>query len=269
MYKRYWNLNKRPFEAAAEPEFYYPNESHQGALLKLRYAIENRQGAALLTGDSGLGKTQLVRTLQEHIAVSPLVHVVYPKMGSNELLAYIARDLTASENNLDGPADESIRRIHQGLQANAEQGRHAVLVIDEAHIMDPHEGLEAIRLLLNLQIHTQPAFSVLLVGQTGVLSKLARTAALDELIAIKCLIRPLGLEETIGYVRHRLQAAGARGEIFEHEALETLHQLSSGVPRQINRICDLALLVGFAEQHPTISSLQLEAISRELVKIAA
>ena len=63
MYETYWQLSQKPFENVTDARFYYPSESHQAALLKLRYAIENRRGAALLAGPSGCGKTLLTTML--------------------------------------------------------------------------------------------------------------------------------------------------------------------------------------------------------------
>jgi type II secretory pathway predicted ATPase ExeA len=97
---------------------------------------------------------------------------------------------------------------------------------------------------------------------------LDRHPALEERLGVKCLLRPLNLEETISYVNHRLSAAGARRPLFDTGALEALYHLSHGAPRQINRLCDLALLVGFAEEQPSITAAQLEAVSDELVVVS-
>src|SRR5688572_13712190 len=96
MYSSYWQLDAMPFECTSDARFYYPGESHQGALLKLRYAIENRREAALLVGPAGLGKTLLVSTLARQLSVSsqPLAHIVFPQMPPDQLLAYIADELT-------------------------------------------------------------------------------------------------------------------------------------------------------------------------------
>jgi general secretion pathway protein A len=109
--------------------------------------------------------------------------------------------------------------------------------------------------------------TVLLVGQPSLLPVLDRMPELDERLAVKCLLRRLTLEETISYVHHRLQATGASREIFDVSALEAVHNLSLGVPRRINRLCDLALLIGFAEERTTITHQQIEAVSQELVAV--
>ena len=140
MYETYWQLKQKPFENAADPRFYYPGESHQAALLKLRYAIENRRGGALLAGPSGVGKTLLTTMLPGILgeAFTPLVHLVFPQMSTAELLAYLADEL--GRRRIRPPGRPACRRASGGSSSSwpptAEQGRHAVLVIDEAHLLD-------------------------------------------------------------------------------------------------------------------------------------
>jgi general secretion pathway protein A len=97
---------------------------------------------------------------------------------------------------------------------------------------------------------------------------LERMPHLDERLGAKCLIRPLNIEETMSYVSHRMTVAGASGMVFESSALEALFLLTRGVPRRINRLCDLALLVGFAEEQPTICAEHIEAVAKELAVAA-
>jgi general secretion pathway protein A len=96
-----------------------------------------------------------------------------------------------------------------------------------------------------------------------------RLGQLEERLSVKCLLRPLSFEETADYVSCRLKAAGASRDIFDDRALQPLYELSAGVPRRINRLCDLALLVGFADESHTISADQVEAVAEELTTVAA
>ena len=269
MYESHWQLDRRPFENGLEPGFYYPGETHQGALLKLRYVLENQRGAAVLAGPSGCGKTLLVQMLKQQLPArfSPFVHLVFPQMTTGELLAYIAGELGTT---IAPPysVDESVRQIQQALVQLAAQGRHAVIAVDEAHLLDDTHTLEALRLLLNFETGTQPGLTLLLIGQPALLPILDRMPGLEERMGVKCLLRPLTLEETISYVTHRLQAAGAKRTIFEPDALETLYHLTGGLPRRINRLCDLALLIGYAEERQMIPASQLEAVHEELVSVA-
>ncbi len=208
MYESYWQFERRPFENNADPQFYYPGESHQAALLKLRYAIENRRGGALLAGVSGSGKTLLVNMMRTMLgeAFGPFVHLVFPQMPTADLLACLAEEFDGPGGSAAGASvQESVRRIGRALTENAQNGRHAVLAIDEAHLIETAHTLEALRLLLNFQPDNRPAMTLLLVGQPGLLATLRRMTHLEERLGVKCLLRPFNEEETAAYVSHRLR----------------------------------------------------------------
>ncbi|MHC4176532.1 MAG: ExeA family protein [Planctomycetota bacterium] len=284
MYESHWQLKQKPFENSADPRFYFPGESHQAALLKLRYAIENRRGGALLAGGSGTGKTLLTGMLRQMLSeqFSPFVHLVFPQMSTAELLAYLAGELDGSTDDSGGcSVEKSIRRIEHFLAENTDKGRHAVVAVDEAHLIDNTRTLEAMRLLLNFEsagpsmgekaggsASTRAGLTLLMVGQTGLLPTLERMPQLDERLAVKCLLRRFTQQETADYVAHRLKVAEAVRPIFEPDSLPVLYRLTHGVPRQINRLCDLSLLIGFAEERHTIDADQLEAVCHELVAVA-
>jgi general secretion pathway protein A len=268
MYESYWQLDQKPFENVADPQFYFPGETHQAALLKLRYAVENRRGGALLSGAAGTGKTYILSMLRQSLGetYTPFVHLVYPQMTPAELLAYLADEFDGGTNT--GMAvHESIRRIQRALGEIAAQGRHAVVAIDEAHLLESSQMLETLRMLLNFGPDGKSGMTLLLVAQPGILPILDRTPQLEERLGVKCLLRPFTASETGQYVAHRLQAAGATQPIIAAEAVPTLFELTRGIARQINRLCDLALLVGFAEEQQTLSAAHFEAVCRELVAV--
>lgn len=271
MYEAYWQLQSRPFENCTDARFYYPSEVHQGALLKLRYAVESRRGAALLAGAAGVGKTLLVNSLKRQLgdACSPFVHIVFPKMTQSELLSYLAAQLgaLAAGSGAVSP-DESVPRLQKFFDENAQRGGHAVVAVDEAQLLLGSESLETLRLLLNFEAASQPAMTLILSGEPQLLPALERLPALEARLGVKCLLRPLNLDETASYVNHRMTAAGATREIFTAEALSTLHQLTGGNPRRVNRLCDLALLIGYAEEQVRINAPQIEAVSNELVAVS-
>ncbi len=279
MYESHWQLELKPFEHSADPRFYFPSESHQAAMLKLRYAIENGRGGALLAGPSGTGKTLVINMLRQLLGerFAPIVHLVFPQMACEELLAYLAAELDGNDNDGHLSVARSIRRIENfllgdGQLRGGQAERQAVVVVDEAHLIERADTLEALRLLMNFESSPsgsvgRPGLTLVLVGQTRLLPTLERTPQLDERLGVKCLIRPFAEQETADYVRHRLKAAGATREIFDPDALPVLHALTHGVARQINRLCDLALLIGFAEERRTITASQLEGVSQELVTV--
>lgn len=271
MYLDYWQLASKPFEPGADRSNFFACESHEAALVKLRYAVENRRGAVLLAGPAGVGKTMLVQLFRSELAAmfSPQAQVVFPQMSNRDLLAYVADSLGApAAESPRYTIDESVRRIENTLRRNAEQGQHAVLVIDEAHLLEDSDAFETLRLLLNFEHAGTPLLTLLLIGQMNLVTAVSRLPSFDERIAMKALVRSFTVEETGAYVRHRLMMAGATRELFTNDALEAIHYLGHGVARQINRLGDLALVVGFAEQVPQISAGQIEAVSEELVTIA-
>lgn len=271
MYEAYWQLEARPFDHSADARFYYPGESQQGALLKLRYALEMRQPAALLAGPAGVGKTALVQNLLRKCseALVPRLQIVYPQLASDQLLSYLAAQLNPNVALRSESPEQNLRLLEKTLSDNARAGKHALIIIDEAHLLANNGGLETVRLLLNLQNNGLPVATVMLLGQTNLLVAVERMPSLEERIAVKCLLRRLTQTETMAYVQHRLQAAGATKPIFSDGALEAVHQHSLGVPRRINRLCDLALLVGFAEEATSIDAAQVDAISEELLTSTA
>lgn len=272
MYLEYWKLNRRPFENNSSPEFFYRSQTHRAALLKLRYAVENRLGAAILAGGIGHGKTCLVSMLARELpkAHAPVVHLLFPQMSAGELLAYLAVELGADEATVgDGRngLDRTVRQIERQMTSHAEAGCRPVIVLDEAHFIEDRAVFQALGLLLNFARRGDLDFSLLFVGQPTLLPRIDRIGQLSERVAVRSILQPLSHEETLDYVRHRLQIAGAPEPIFEREALDTLFELSGGVPQRINRLCDLALLVGYADRLTAVTAGEIEAVAEELVAV--
>jgi type II secretory pathway predicted ATPase ExeA len=268
MYEQYWNLACRPFENHFVPAFYFRGQSHEAARLKLRYAIENRLGAAVLSGGIGTGKTALAILLQHELkeTCGPSVHLVFPQMPATEYLAYLAAKLGAIESGSDTRrgVDGMLACLEGRLRAFAEQGQRPTIVLDEAHLIEDVRVFECLQLLLNFQDDMACSFSLLFVGGPSFLGRLQRMPQFNERIAIRSVLEPLSREETAGYVAHRLNAAGAQHEIFDQTALSAISDRSGGIPRRINRLADLALLVGFAEHLTTIGAGEIAAVAEEL-----
>lgn len=271
MYESYWNLSRKPFGSGCDVAAYYPSEAHQGTLLKLRYAVEGRRGAALLAGIAGTGKSLVAKLLAERLpdAFSPVVHLTFPQMPAANLLAYLARELQTEDIGREPTIETSVRAIERKLTTNAADGGHAVILVDEAHLLDGNRTFEALRLLLNCEYQGSPTATLVFVGQTSLLPVVARMPALEQRLAVKCLLRSLTHDETHAYVQHRLQTAGGATNLFEPEALDAVHEIAQGTPRDVNRLCDLALLLGFADEASTIDADRIQTVARELVEATA
>lgn len=265
MYEAYWNLSQRPFDDGAAPGFYYSSPTHQASLLKLRYLIEQNKGIGLLVGDHGLGKSFLMHVLQQECdseVFGPFVRLVVPSLSGGETLAYLANRLGADVHRNQSSA-EILIALEAKLKELAARKQHPVFIIDDAHLLS-EEQLNLIRLLLNIHEGGTGRFSVILVGRVDLLARVKRLKPLDQRIAVRMALQPLTDSQTEGYINHRMQTAGAT-KLFDRSACETIWELSQGIPRRINQICDLSLLVGYVDQLRMITPLEIETAADEIL----
>ena len=269
MYKAYWNLNCRPFDDGADPKFYYSGRSHQTCLLKLRYVIEQRKGCALLVGEHGTGKSFLSHVLEDELADENVrfVRLVIPQLSPSEMLQYFASQVGGGPAS-SGAVEYTLLRLEEKMQEIAATGVHLVLVIDEAHLL-AQEHLSALRLLLNLREERRADFSLLLIGRVELLAQVRRQHALDQRVSVRAALTPLSVNEVREYVHDRTSAAGADREIFHANSAQTIWELSAGIPRRINQLCDLALLVGYADALQSLGPIEIKAAGEEIAAVAA
>ncbi|MFC1496522.1 ExeA family protein [Candidatus Margulisiibacteriota bacterium] len=267
MYEQYWRLTEKPFENVPDPKFIFLSKQHEEALFRLRYAIEGKKGAALLTGVFGCGKTLVSRVLMSRLGVGKYktVCIKNPQMKAVELLRTIARQLGA-ENlvaRITDMSSEYFRElIEQMLFDNTSNGTETIVFIDEAHVINDPELFDEIRMLLNLQDEKSFLLTLILMGQPELIDKVQRNKPLLQRIAIGFDIKPLGDTETSNYIKYRLKVAGRTEEIYDKSALSAIYHNSNGIPRRINQVCDISLLIGFKEEAKMINEDKIkEAIS--------
>lgn len=260
MYESHWGLDCRPFESREPQRFHFASAEQRTTELKLRYVLD-RPGAALLSGGPGVGKTHLLRMLAQGDAAADreFIELAFPQMPTDQLLAFVAARCSGQPLVARAPAAESLQTIEEQLAAS---DRGTVLLVDEAHLL-PRPTLETLRLLLNLGAGGR-GLTVVLCGQTPLRRRIEQLPEWEERLDAKCHLGRLDAAGTAGYVRHRLAAACAARPLFSAEALDELHRRSQGVPGRINRIADMALLVGFGEETSLITPRHIAAVDRDL-----
>lgn len=248
MYLEYWGLDELPFENVPDPRFFYPSAEHQEALLRMFYAVNSRKGAAMLTGEIGCGKTILSRTLIQDLPPDryEVGLIANPSLNPIEFLREILYQLgaeTHSESKLD-----LLHALNSQVTKNLNAGKDTVIIIDEAQAIDDPATLEELRLLLNFQLNDRFLLTLLLIGQPELREKIASIKQLEQRISIKFHLGPLKSEETRSYVQTRLEKVNCSRKIFSDDALTAIHRTSEGIPRSINNICDISLLLGFGSK---------------------
>ncbi len=266
MYKDYFGLKEEPFSIAPDPQFLYMSERHREALAHLIYGMKTDGGFVLLTGEVGTGKTTVCRCLLEQIPEhSEIAFVLNPKLTASELLATICDELHISYPAGNRSNKVFIDALNAFLLEAHSQGRKTVLIIDEAQNLSV-AVLEQIRLLTNLETNKQKLLQVIMLGQPELKLLLDKPELrqLAQRVTARYHLEPLSKNEIQAYIRHRLAVAGVERPLFSSATANKLYQLSGGVPRLINLLCDRALLGAYVKNQSTISPALLSEAAREV-----
>lgn len=242
---------------------------HGEALVKLKYLIDHGKGAASLAGASGTGKTHVLEMVRTQTNPRrPVVHLLYPQLSPVEIVASIVHDLGVNhEPGSTNPGmDVLLRAFQTRLRELTEVGLSPVIILDDAHLIEDRRVFQMLNQLMNFQLPGRSNFSLILSGQPELLGTLQLTEQFADRIAFHCLLQSFTESETSVYISHRLHCAGRTEPIFDRSAMKAIFELSSGVPRRINRLCDFALLVGYANQVQQISADQIEGVHSEITR---
>ncbi len=267
MYRKFYGLTRNPFEISPDPYFFYPTPRHNEALANLNYGVQRRKGVVVVTGEVGTGKTLLVRCLLDSLNRSEIAfaYVFNPRLSVPDFLRYVLTDLRLPMSGRT--KSEMLAHLNSYLIARFRRGSTAVLVIDEAQLLS-WELLEEVRLLTNLETSQQKLLQIVLVGQPELDRRLdsPHLRQLKQRVGLRCSLEPLSSDELGGYVRRRLELAGANshgGNIFTQNAICAVHKYSRGIPRLINTLCENSLVAGYAKQVNQIGEDIVEEVASD------
>jgi general secretion pathway protein A len=264
IYNAFYNFKESPFNLTPNSRFFFQSAKHAEALDSLLYAINERKGFIVITGEIGSGKTTVCRTLLNKLdSRVQTALITNTHLSGRDLLMTILDDLEIEYR--PGSKAHLLKQLNDHLIEQLYNNMNVVLIIDEAQNLTP-SVLEEVRLLSNLETETEKLIQIILLGQPELRKKLGldRLEQLRQRISVFYHLTPLTQEETTAYVTHRLEiASGGKREYLTAEAMDLVYEFSRGVPRLINQICDSAFLTGYVESVQIVDGRIMRAVISE------
>ena len=266
MYESYFSLEKNPFAMTPDPAFLFQTPNHREALAGLVYSVLEKKGFVVLTGDAGTGKTTLLSRMLRTIPSEKVAFslVLNPTLGVRQFLESALLDFGIE----DVPESKVHRllRLQRFVMTAHDSGRTCVLVVDEAHKLSP-EVLEEIRLLTNFENAEHKLLQIVLAGQSELRDTLNsdNLRQLKQRISVRCELKPLSAVEVFEYIRFRwMKAGGGQQPPFDEEAIRVIVNVSRGIPRVINSVCDSALVLIFGAGDPVVTGAHARQVAGDL-----
>ena len=265
MYREHYGLLRTPFEMTPDPAFLYLGETHREGLATLVYGVQSGKGFVMLTGEVGTGKTTLLHALLGQLDASTASAFLFnPKLEPLDFFR-ILFDEYGIEETCRTKA-EYLLALNRFLIERLSRNEKTLLIIDEAQTLSS-AMLEEVRLLSNLETPTSKLLQIMLVGQPELNQVLARPELrqLRQRIVLRHQLRPFDEKDLGAYIDERLTLAGYTGKgIFKRSALKEIFDVTGGVPRVVNIVCDGALLAGYARGKTLLGSDVIREVARDL-----
>lgn len=265
-YLEFYGLHEHPFTNVVDGRFYYNSPQQSDALAKLRYAVDTRKGLAVVIGNIGAGKTTLARRflddLDEERYEAALLVVIHSSVSSEWLLKKLAIQLGV--RNVKEDKVELLGEIYRRLIEINDQGKKAVVLMDEVQMLNSRGIMEEFRGLLNMEMPGGKMVNVIFFGLPELEQVLALDEPLKQRVAVRIRLTAFSEENTKDYIRHRLRIAGEVDNIFTDEAISMIFRYTRGIPRLINTICDNALLEGYLMKTSRVDESVVRSVAVDL-----
>lgn len=254
LYKQFYGFSERPFTLLPDPDFLYWSKAHKRAFLVLEYGLSTRAPLTVVTGDIGTGKTTLIQKLLSTLDDNTIVGLISNAQGDRgDLLRWVL-------NALGVPHEQTadyvsvFQTFQDFLIEQYAAGRHVLLVIDEAQNLSV-EALEELRMLTNINANKDELLQLILVGQPELRDKIRRPELQQfvQRVTTTYHLDPMTETTTAAYITHRLRHVGGTGQEFEQAAMTRIHNKTRGVPRLVNKLCDLSMVYAAADGHKHVT----------------
>ena len=267
MYEGYWELAEPPFDNSPNPRFFYLSPEHEEALVRLVYTVRHRKGCGMLTGEYGCGKTTLSRALIQRLEAEryEIGLLTNPRWNAVDFLREALYQLGVETTERSKP--ELLHMLNDLFFRNFREGRDTVIIVDEAQLLEDEGLFEELRLLMNFQTDDRFLVTVLLIGSPELRDKVRKLKHLDQRITIRYHLNTLDYPHTAAYVTHRLKMAGRTTPIFTDEAVRLIFDFTRGTPREINNVCDVALLVGYTRRATEVNEKIVADVIKDMVGV--
>ncbi len=269
MYKTFYELNESPFSIQPDPDFLYFSRLHTYAYSMMEYGIKNKAGFIVVSGEIGCGKTTLIRYLLNNLADNLTVGLVYnTHKNIANLLEWI---MLALGLPYEGKSQVALFDMFQRyLIDQYKQGRSVLLIIDEAQNLSP-DALEALRMLSNINADKHQLLQMMLVGQPQLKELLTRPEMLQfaQRIEADFHIKPFAATDVQNYIQHRLEVSGRFSPLFTPEACARIAEVTKGIPRRINVLCNMALVYGYSAEARMIDKSIIDEVIKDKIEYGA
>lgn len=261
IYTDFFGLSERPFSLVPDPDFLFWSDAHKRAYSMLEYGIVTRAPITLITGEVGAGKTTILHHLLRSVGDEVQIGLISNAHGDRgELLRWVLLAL-----NQEALAHETyvdlFGRFQSYLIDEYSRGRRVILIFDEAQNLS-RESLEELRMFTNINSNKDELLQLVLVGQPE-LRDLIRQPNLRQFaqrVSSAFHLKSMDLRTVRRYISHRLMVAGAESEIFHLSARDLVYEMTGGVPRLVNQLCDLSLVYAFTKGNVTVTRLTVEQV---------
>lgn len=267
MYLEHFGLNKAPFQIAPDDRFLYLSPKHAKALVYMDYAAWQPDGFVIVTGEIGSGKSTLIKRLQRKIKnKSVCFHLPFTNLKDNELLGYLAR-----QAKIGISANDKVSLIYaltDYFREITSTGVPCVLVVDEAQNLS-NENLEDIRMLAGLEDSSgNSMLRVVMLGQPEFMNTVNGSEQLRQRVKLHYHLTGLNLDEVAQYINYRLEISGlVNPSLFDKKLVQSIHQITNGIPRLINKVCDSMLMCAYSEGKKKPELSDFEDVAQDLMMI--